>query len=189
MTGVCESPSLVLHFARPATKHVCLTQIPTCGLQPPRTLYLDVTEGSGGIPRDLDSAPFARKKMFLKWREPQWQQGRESSEAMQGILKVHRNRPVRSVCWVYKFCFCVVHDGNRSGSAGNSNSLFVNQGRICERTVVSRDLWSISNKVLIVVVVFLLLSFFFFNGWTLVYQVLRSSGPLNLPSLCVGRGR
>lgn len=60
------------------------------------------------------------------------------------------------------------------GSAANSSLLFFNQGRICERTVVSGDLWSNSNKVLIVVVVFLFLSFFFVNGSTLVYQVLPS---------------
>lgn len=93
---------------------------------------VEVPEGSGGIPGGLASPLFARKKDPVFEMEYQGvAAGWESSEIVWGILKVHGNRSVWSICSVYQFCFCVIQDRNKGGRAGNSNSLFFTQGRIC----------------------------------------------------------
>lgn len=80
----------------------------------------------------LASPLFARKKDPVFEMEYQGvAAGWESSEIVWGILKVHGNGSVWSICSVYWFCFCVIQDGNKGGRAGNSNSLFFTQGRIC----------------------------------------------------------
>lgn len=54
---------------------------------------------------------------------------------------MHGNGSMQSICFMYKLCFCVIHDpGTRVGVLVTAARFFFNQGRICERTVVSRDL-------------------------------------------------